>query len=301
MKKQSVWIQMKRYVFGTIFATGLFGQLACATTTWNGKIVDTFSKSEVQASELLTAMGEAQIVVVGEKHYSSSVQQVEGELFKLFSSTKQGQKITFGWEFLAYTEESKNQPLWDEVVAGTRTINEYLTATQGNFGSSYAPIFQVALDSGHKVRGLNLTRAEKAPVVKSGISALDPKLLPAGYERLGSNYLERFEATMQGHVKPDQLDNYFEVQCLTDDVMASQALHNFEDGMFVIAGSFHVDYFDGTVARLIARDPSKKMLTVRVLDLSDYQESEIEDLVWHPKYGPIADYVWYVNEPSTQP
>lgn len=271
--------------------------LACASTAWNGKIVDTFSKEEVSVAALQEAMTHAKIVVVGEKHYTESVQNVEGELLRLFSSAKQGQKLAFGWEFLAHTEESKNQPLWQEVVAGKTSIEDYLIKTQGKMGPMYTPVLQAALDYGHALYGLNLTRAEKAPVVKSGLSALDPTLLPAGYQRLGDHYFERFEAIMGGHVKPEQLDHYFEAQCLTDDVMADQTLKRLQDGVFVIAGSFHVDYFDGMVSRLMLRDSTQRLLTIRILDLSDYNHSEINDLVWHPNYGPIADYVWYVNEP----
>lgn len=284
--------------FSLVFIAVGLGQIACASTSFNNRIVESAGDREISTAELQASLSEAKYVVVGEKHYTPSVQAVEGQLMQLWADSRVGQKLGFGWEFLAHTEQSKNQRSWQDVVDGKSTVEDFLKATQGKSGVVYSPVLNVALQSKIEVLGLNLTRGQKSPVVAGGISALDPVLLPQGYQRLGNNYRERFEEAMGGHVKPEQFDNYFEAQCLTDDVMADQAARAPVDALFLIAGSFHVDYYDGTVARLKARDPKGVSVTIRILDASDYNQDELRELVASPAYGPIADYVWYVNEPQ---
>jgi hypothetical protein len=102
---------------------------------------------------------------------------------------------------------------------------------------------------------------------------------------------------MQDHVPPDKLSNYFDAQCLTDDVMAHTLLGSREPFKILVAGSFHTDYRDGAVARLAARAPSETVAAVRIVDASDYREPELPSVLWDERYGPVADFVVFVNEP----
>ena len=104
---------------------------------------------------------------------------------------------------------------------------------------------------------------------------------------------------MGEHVQTEKMQNYYEAQCLTDDVMAYSFL-KIQGGQkgVVIAGSFHTDFFDGTVLRLRARSPKTNILTIKIVDTSDYSESELMDTLSDPKYGAIADLVYFVNEPK---
>lgn len=274
------------------------GQLACASAKLKDQIVDTKSRQAVEWTDLQAALAAADHVVVGEKHYTADVQKAEASLMEAWAQARPHQKLVFGWEFLAHTQAARDQALWDQVIKGELTVEDFLKTTQGQLGPVYAPVLDQVLKHQMELRGLNLTRSEKRPVTQAGLGALDPKLLPPEYARLGANYLERFRAIMAGHVSEEQLDRFYEAQCLTDDVMAFQAVQNHRQASFMIAGSFHVDYRDGVVERLRIRSPQSSILTIRILDQSDFKEDEIESLVWNPKYGEIADYVLFLNEPK---
>jgi hypothetical protein len=63
----------------------------------------------------------------------------------------------------------------------------------------------------------------------------------------------------------------------------------------MVTGSFHADFHDAAVARLKIRAPERSILTVRIADVSDYTDDEIPGLLVDPTYGPVADYVLFVN------
>ena len=105
-----------------------------------------------------------------------------------------------------------------------------------------------------------------------------------------------------GHANPDQIDRYFEAQCLTDDRMAFEVAEvSKTQGPVVfgvlVAGSFHTDFGDGVVARLQWRAPDLRLGTVRIIDASDYTADELSAVGIDPQYGELADWIAYVREP----
>jgi uncharacterized iron-regulated protein len=81
--------------------------------------------------------------------------------------------------------------------------------------------------------------------------------------------------------------------------MAYHYLKNSKNDLnFLIAGSFHTDFYDGVVNRLKMRHPKISLVTVKIIDASDFSESELLDQLSHEKYGEIADYVYFVNNPN---
>jgi hypothetical protein len=103
-----------------------------------------------------------------------------------------------------------------------------------------------------------------------------------------------------GHASPELLENYFAAQCLTDDAMAYHVVNDSRAGRdFLVTGSFHADYHDAAVARIQARAPGETTRVVRFVDASDLPEAELAGLVRDARYGELADYVFYVNEPAT--
>lgn len=280
----------------------LFSSLANARN-WDGVIYNAFNQQEVTADEFTEALEAVQLLVIGEKHYTQEVQLKEAQLLELFANVRSsvGAKgFLFGWEFLAVSEQKNTSELYKKFLDGELSALEFVRATQSGNGDEYAPLFDSLKSVNGELLGLNLTRTEKSPVTKGGISAADPSLVPPNFEVGGKNYYERFEAVMSGHVPPSKLQNYYEAQCLTDDVMAYQTLLNIQsvDSMAIVAGSFHTDYFDGTIAQLKRREPNLKMLSVKIVDASDYKESDLLNDLFDAKYGPVAEYVIFVNEPS---
>ncbi|MBU6375402.1 MAG: ChaN family lipoprotein, partial [Bdellovibrionales bacterium] len=172
---------------------------------------------------------------------------------------------------------------------------------------SYLPILEAGVQFQGSLRGLNLARDEKAPVVSGGLKAIDPRLIPPGFALGGPDYWERFEKAMGSHASPDQLERYFEAQCLVDDVMAYSVLKDEADLRVLINGSFHSDYFDGAVARIQKRAPQLRAKVIRFIDASEYTEADLSPQlnlatpVIDRQYGALADWIWFAGEPSPTP
>ncbi len=125
---------------------------------------------------------------------------------------------------------------------------------------------------------------------------MDPALLPPGYASGGEHYRQRFTEAMGDHVPAAKIANYFDAQCLTDDVMA----FSLEEGhglKILVAGAFHTDYRDGVVKRLEARQSEKIIKSVTIVDASDYSEADLLPLLLDDRWGALADFVVFVNEP----
>jgi uncharacterized iron-regulated protein len=286
---------MKILVLLMIFSTNLFA------ANWNGRIFNVKTNSEITFEEYTRELANFSIIVLGEKHYTTEVQAAQADTIRsvVALAHKQG-SFTTGWEFLNVSSQSITNELFLKVKNKQITADDFLLSTQGKSPSnSYAAIIDVTADLNGKLLGMNLSRAEKSPVTDGGLSKLDPKLLPPGFEHGAAGYLERFTTTMQGHATPAQIKNYYDSQCLVDDVAAFHLLNDSKDELkFLIIGSFHSDYYDGAVNRLKQRSPETNTVAVKVVDASDFTESELLSVLHDDKYGDIADYVYFVNEPT---
>ena len=262
-------------------------------------IIHVASGTEVTEAQFFEALQLGQNIILGEKHYTPAVQLGEAAVIQgVIGTTKR--PFTLGWEFLDATARTQVDQEFDNFTAGKITAQEFIKETQGasDDALSYVPVLETVKKLGGALLPLNLTRAEKAPVVTGGMTAADPKLVPPGFEMGDANYYERFVAAMGGHGDPAEIKNYFAAQCLTDDVMAWHLLTDSRtDLKFMIAGDFHTDYMSAAVARIHARAPELKTIVVRITDATDYTDAERAALPTDPKYGAIADYIYFVNLP----
>lgn len=262
-------------------------QTACASE----RIIDVRGNRDVTREELRERLRLADEVIVGEKHSTGSIQAAEAQLFTDYAVAR-NEPVTFAWEFWNWSEREKLSKNFERFRDGRISAEQFQRAMLGekNPELTYVPLMEAVKASGGQVLATNLTRAEKAPVVQSGIEALDPKLLPCGFEMGGSNYYGRFVLEMQGHGTPAQWKNYFAAQSLVDDVTALHfSLDRETRSAFLIMGEFHTRYFDGVWKRIEARSHAQSRLLVRIAEGSD--ESDWPSILNHPKYGPVADFV----------
>ncbi len=302
---------MKRQIFGALFviATTLSGAAAEAATPWNGRVFDVSRQAFLTDAEIHAQLAGVEILVLGEKHDTPSVQLQQA---RAISETLEANpaaigRWVLGWEFLNRRDQLAINEDWSRVNADEITVSDLLDRFMGKGrGRSYSPILEAGVRFAGELRGLNLARDEKAPVVRGGLEALDPAVLPPGFAMGGAGYRERFDAVMGGgHASPDAIGRYFQAQCLTDDVMAYELLKGASPLRVLINGSFHSDYFDAAIDRIRARDQASRLLSIRFIDASDYSESELTpDLklaepVVDPKYGALADWIWFAGEPSS--
>lgn len=264
-----------------------------------GKIFDVKSKNEISDSSLTANLSNAQYIVIGEKHYTHSVQELEGKIIRDVVSFKRSiskTRFVLGWEFLNATDEKVTGKLFEELKTGRISTDEFLYKTQANPDAHvYAPMINEVIKLNGHVMGVNLSRQEKAPVVKNGLKALDPKLLPPDFKEGGELYFERFFDVMKDHATMDQIKNYFSAQSLVDDVSAFHLSKNNFDIKFLVIGAFHSMYNDGVVKRLKVRNPNSKVLNVEILDVNDFEAMDLEDILQDSKYGNRADYIIFTQ------
>ncbi len=285
-----------------------FASLAVqAAPNWDGRIYSTACGPErITENDFLDHAVTYSHLVLGEKHLTAAVQKRQAWVIEevLARDFIPNQRWHLAWEFLNRSDQPSINQVVAQFLSGNGTAAETVTKLMGSAQyATYAPLFEVLKRAKGNLVATNLSRAEKAPVVQGGIAALDPQLLPPDFMMGADDYFRRFSEAMGMHTTPEKLRNYFAAQCLTDDVIAhTWSQISDQERKFLIVGSFHSDFNDGVTARIRARAPSAPLLTVRFIDAADYSAAELESqwqsLVIDPHYGPVADFVLFVNEPQ---
>jgi uncharacterized iron-regulated protein len=263
-----------------------------------GKIVKSSTASEISLEELAKEISGANIVVLGEEHYSLPIQASQARIIKaLVKASGAKGNFTTAWEFLDAADQKFTDHIYKQLRLGNIDAYDFLDELFGEASSlSYAPIIGATNDLGGRLIGVNISRLQKRPVSQKGISAADPKIVPPGFALGSKRYFERFKEGARHHAQNDtQLKNMFDAQCLTDEVMAYNLLADKAKLKFLVVGSFHSDFYDGVVARLQARSPGSKIVNIRFMDVSEYREDEIPAILHSLQYGRLADYVYFVG------
>jgi uncharacterized iron-regulated protein len=190
---------------------------------------------------------------------------------------------------------------WTHYQKGVLSTEELLQKffPAGPASTEYAPVLEAARSHHVTLIPTNLSRAQKSPVTREGIEALDPALLPPDFAPGGPLYFERFQEAMGSHPLPYPIENYFASQSLTDEVMATELLKI--PGLasrLLITGAFHGDYRDGVVHSLKRRVHDWPVIYIRIVDAKGMTVGELREFMVHPRYGAVADLVYVVNEPQ---
>jgi hypothetical protein len=300
---------MKRQFFGVLLVIGsvLFGAAAEAAGVWDGRVFDVSRQAFLTDAEVRAGLAGVEILVLGEKHDTPVVQLQQARAISeaLESNPAAIGRWVLGWEFLNRRDQLVINEAWNLLNVDEITVSDLLDRFMGKGRNrSYAPILEAGVRYAGELRGVNLARDEKAPVVKGGLEALDPSVLPPGFAMGSDGYRERFDVAMGGHATPEQVGRYFQAQCLTDDVMAYELMKGAPALRVLVNGSFHSDYFDAAIARIRARDAASRLLSIRFIDASDYSEAELapelklSEPVVDSKYGRLADWIWFAGEPA---
>ena len=237
-------------------------------------------------------------VVLGEFHYNENIQKTQAKIIQAVVKHHQAENnFTIGWEFLNYTDNQHIQESYESFSNNEIDIFEFLTTNNVTTAVTYAPIFNVAKDLGANIVGTNIPRSIKRIITQSGIENLDPKYIPHNYRLGSSGYYERFVEAMGGHLDSDKIAKYYQAQCLTDSVISYQFNEQSKtDLKFLVIGSFHSDYFDGTVSALreLTADP---VINIKVIDGATTSKEQLKELLKMITYGPIADFI-YIATPE---
>lgn len=255
-------------------------------------IYDTFTSQEVEYNNFLESMPSNGYIALGEFHNNEVIQSAQA---KVIEDTIQLRRLfgnfNVGWEFLDYSDQQKINSLFRKVITNQMSIDEFLIKTAGRQNLSYSPIIQVVKNKSGNLVALNISRAIKQLLINEGEDAVADHL-PFNYEVGGDFYKERFFNEMDGHVPDDMKLSYFKAQCLTDSVMALKIYENHIFPLsFIVAGSFHTDFYQGTISRL-RKLTSERVATLKFVDSSIMTQQELQEILRGDDiYGYYADFI----------
>lgn len=254
------------------------------TVFWSGVArAEAGYKIYTAAGQRLTVAGLARqtakydIILFGEYHDNAVLHRLELELLQSLFARQP--KLTLSLEMF----ERDVQGQLDAYLAGRAGETEFLAAARPwrNYRQDYRPLLEFAKEHALPVLASNIPRTLAAHVVRNGsLAGLAPEQaahLPQTHSAPPGEYRDRFLAEMgrlEGmQVQPDQLDGYYQAQCLKDDTMAESIQRHFQlqrRRIFHVQGDFHGRRRLGVAEKLQQLDPALKILVITPVYVRDF-------------------------------
>ena len=260
-------------------------------------IYDTSIQRFISLNKLVKEHDKNSIFVLGEFHNISEIQSAQAQLIEKFVNYYQLQNdFSLFWEFLNFTDQKNISKKFKMLLENQITDSIFITETAGSQNLTYLPLIKTIKAYRGDIHGINLPREIKQKVIKEGIESVDSTYISPYHYNGDEHYYERFLKVMGDHVPAHMLFNYFEAQCLTDSTMAYQVSKNLKGentrtAQFIVAGSFHTDFFGATVVRL-QKLTAKKIITFKFISKSHLSKEEVETIKNNdPNYGQYAHYI----------
>jgi uncharacterized iron-regulated protein len=203
----------------------LFTGLAVAKNRLNPRIYDLNQGRETVISDVIPALMQNRIILVGEHHSNLSHHQAQVNVIRTLKES--GARVAVGLEMF----RSDSQPALNRWVAGDVGEGEFQEIFYDNWGYSwenYRVIFDYAREQKIPLIGLNVSRDITRQVARSGFQSLNDEQkskLSNISCRVDKEYMDYIKKAFGGHAH-GQLDfTYFcEAQLVWDTVMAINAL-----------------------------------------------------------------------------
>ncbi len=233
--------------------------------------------STVTAVEMFSALSEADVVFVGEKHDDPLAHRWELCIWSRLAGPDR--------ELALEMFETDVQGLLDEYLAGEVTSEEFLEGSRpwGNYIPDYCFLVELAKLKECRVIAANVPRHFASDVARGGWEALagEEFFRELSVDSSNTGYRDRFLETMgvvggEMHEMPMDPMNMYRAQSLKDAVMARSV-----DGVrcVFICGSFHSDYRSGICDQLTE---GTSFLTVKVLGEGEEYSPDLADFVIVP-------------------
>lgn len=251
------------------------------------EVYDVKAQRFVDLKDFYSELSLKKSIVMGEYHYDKAIQNAEGAIIENVGLLAPEKSKAVMWEFLDYTDQEKISSLYNKVLNHEMSSFTFLDTLLGSH-EEYVNVIDSSVVIKADFYGLNLPRGIKQKAMESGLESIDPSYVPEDYRLGGEAYYERFKLVMGGHVDDEKIAPYFMAQSLTDSVMARSIKENEKELNFIIAGSFHTDYFDGVVDKM-DKEGLALLKIVNQTTLSDEEKQNLKDK--DPKYGEYADYI----------
>lgn len=248
---------------------------------------------------LLDALAEHRVVLLGETHTDDVTHQVEQAVLEGLAE-RHDDRVVLSMEMF----QRDVQPVLDRYLAGE--LDEAAMLEQArpwpNYRTGYRPLVETARVRGLPVRAANapnstLMRAVQGEGPYQELRAEHPAWLPAEVLPADDAYWARVDRTIRGHSPGRGRDRTYSVQNLWDNAMAdtvvqAAAAHP-EHAVLHVAGGFHVERHEGTVAQIRRRAPDLDLVTLSVRPTSDLASAEPAPA--------LADFVVYAEDYAQGP
>jgi uncharacterized iron-regulated protein/predicted esterase len=257
---------------------------------------------EIDLAAMLDRLATQDAVFLGETHLDDTTHRVELAVLEGLADRRKDE-IVLSLEMF----ERDVQPALNAYLAGERDEASFLAEARpwGNYPTDYRPLVESARVRKLEVVAANLprpmmSRVSELPGLGEGASAAfdamraeHPDWLPETVHPPDEAYWARVGRVLRGHGPSPGGggDPRWSIQNMWDNTMAdavARALQRSEGAAVLhVVGSFHVQYFGGTVAQLEKRRPQAKIATLTVIP--------VDDLVTAAPRGDLADFVVYAQ------
>jgi uncharacterized iron-regulated protein len=247
-------------------------------------------------AQIIEAIGQNDVVFLGEQHDDSVCHALQFEIFKsAVEKYSANRKIALSLEMF----ERDVQMVLDEYLSGLITEKKFLDDSRpwGNYKTDYRPLVELAKEKRFQVIAANSPRRYVNMVSRGGRGALNrlskeakKTLPPLPYKEPSEAYSKKFKALMRNSPEAMAgLDNILSSQSLWDAGMAysiSQSLKKNKGELVVhLNGAFHTESRLGTVEHLLKYRPKAKVLVVTMRYEDDFKNFD------KAKHTDLGDFV----------
>ncbi|HEY6220160.1 MAG TPA: ChaN family lipoprotein [Gemmatimonadaceae bacterium] len=267
----------------------------------------------VSLDELAAAATRFDVLVFGEQHDDPETHFAEFALLQGIGGRRSG--VALSMEMF----ERDVQPALSSYLRGETSETEFLAQSRPweRYATDYRPMVQLARARGWPVIAANVPRPIASAVSRKGLSAIDTLSATSRawaakeFVCAHDGYYDRFAEEMKGHSAGGgpptaadvaqmaaMTDKFYEAQCVKDETMAESIARLFLNRpesrpfAFHVTGAFHSDYRQGTVQRLVRREPNVRVLVVTAVPVDDPASATMASL------DTRADYVIFTKKPS---
>ncbi|MBB2145263.1 hypothetical protein GM921_07195 [Pedobacter sp. LMG 31464] len=260
------------------------------------KVYDVKKQKIVSLDDIVTDLGNANVLFFGEEHNDSTGHYLEAELFKKIATAYPG-KAALTMEMF----HTDVQPVINEYLKGIISEKNFIKEARAwNNYKDYKPMIELAKLNQLDVIGGNAAARYSNAVTRGGLEILNqlPEsskqfIAPLPIDTATGRYKDKFTETLGGHsmggMKVYQTQNFWDATMAWS--IAKYAKNNKDRKIFQVNGRFHSDEKLGTLAKLKKYAPKLKILNISAFSAEDFAQPD-----WN-KYKDLGDYI-IVTDPT---
>ena len=248
-----------------------FLALVCLLTPVRGcaqaslSLWDVAAEKSVTLKQILPALEEAGIVLVGEQHDLEAHHAAQLEIVEALH--RAGKPVVVALEMF----DQRSQPILDRWTSGQMDEATFEPHFRDNWGGKwplYREIFLYCRHNRIPMLGINVPRTITSQVARNGFSSLTPEqmgLLPMVTCRVNSEYMEIMRHAHGHGLGHSDFTRFCEAQLVWDTAMATYSLDylkkNPQRAVVLLAGSVHA-WKKGIPAQVHQQDPEIRMKVI---------------------------------------